>query len=628
MISTHRLLPIAIFVGVAVLYLSTLTQVHTFDALSYILDVQRKPWSELFHPHHLAYGPLGALATWFTGGDAALAMQRLNALAGAIGSALLGAIAYRRWHRIDLAIIAALALSGTYAYWYYAVEVEVYTVAACFLLWVIWLIDQPRVMQWRWQGALGVAVAGACLFHQTNILVAAPLLVVAGIHGWRRPTQWRGWIIAAAVASGIVAGSYAWVMWGVSGFRDSTTALAWLTQYAATGWWGGRATLTDLLSGISESIAWPLGASYGIAILSISLAHLRIHPLRSEHAWMWTWILVYAVFFTWWEPDNIEFWIAICPLGILLLLAPLRHHPRWGIGTCLALGVALLTMHTNWVAISQRGDARQDLQRDIARYIVAHSNAGDLVLIPDGLLELYLPYYHQREHLQSVNAAMSTHGSWSVACAHIRTDIVQSQQAGHAVLVAQDFLVPSAIMQQRFALSADAVAQCLPEINTWSTPLPDQAPIPAYRRIAPPAEQLTAQRWQSLQSAPLGWHIINARTADTPHPGWWLQVSRDPVLISPILDIPMPAAIAVQLEPVATNDRQAQLFVAVALNQFDETRSLRWEIPADASEVILDLRQIPDVPPRLLQIRLDPVADGGEGSVRVTGIRIIPTAQP
>lgn len=624
MIATPRLLPIAICVGVALLYLSTLTHVHTFDALSYILDVQRKPWAELFHPHHLAYGPLGALATWFTAGDAALAMQRLNACAGAIGSALLGAIAYRRWQRIDLAVIAALSLSGAYAYWYYAVEVEVYTVAACFLLWIIWLIDQPHVMQTRWQGALGVAVAGACLFHQSNALVAAPLMLLASIDSWRNPAHWRGWIRAATVAVGIVIGSYTWVMWGISGFRDTETALAWLTQYAATGWWGGRATLTDLLSGISESIAWPHGSTFAIAILSISLAHLRITPLRREHAWMWTWMLVYAVFFTWWEPDNIEFWIALCPLGILLLLAPLRHHQRWGIGASLALGVALLTMHTNWVAITQRGDARQDLQRDIARYIVAQSNAGDLVLIPDGLLELYLPYYHQREHLQSVNAAISTHGSWAAACDHIRTDIVQSQQAGHAVLVAQDFLVPSVVMQQRFALAADAVAECLPEITTWSTPLPSQAPIPAYQRIASPAEQLSTHRWQSLPSAPLGWQLINAQTTTTSSPGWWLQVASDPVLVSPILDLPMPAAIAVQLEPVATADRQAQLFVAVALNQFDETRSIRWEIPADASEVVLDLRQLPDVPPRLLQLRLDPVADGASGSVRITGLRIIP----
>ncbi|HWQ12502.1 MAG TPA: hypothetical protein VNL77_06875, partial [Roseiflexaceae bacterium] len=84
----------ALFLGALALYLSTLTAVHTFDALSYVTSVERKPWTELLHPHHLAYGPLGALALaaahalGATGG-AALPLQIVNAAAGAAGVALL-----------------------------------------------------------------------------------------------------------------------------------------------------------------------------------------------------------------------------------------------------------------------------------------------------------------------------------------------------------------------------------------------------------------------------------------------------------------------------------------------------------------------------------------------------------
>jgi hypothetical protein len=53
---------LGLFLIVLLRYLTSLTQVHTFDALSYVLDVDRKPLRELFHPHHVAYGPLGALA--------------------------------------------------------------------------------------------------------------------------------------------------------------------------------------------------------------------------------------------------------------------------------------------------------------------------------------------------------------------------------------------------------------------------------------------------------------------------------------------------------------------------------------------------------------------------------------
>src|SRR5215468_8131553 len=111
-LNSPRAATIALFLGSLLIYLATLTQVHTFDALSYVTSVERKPWTELFHPHHLAYGPLGALAfalgraLGYTGG-AALPLQLLNAVAGAAGVALLFAIVRRVTRRPDLGLAAA-----------------------------------------------------------------------------------------------------------------------------------------------------------------------------------------------------------------------------------------------------------------------------------------------------------------------------------------------------------------------------------------------------------------------------------------------------------------------------------------------------------------------------------------
>src|SRR5215213_3726717 len=115
--------PVLLFLLTFAIYLATLTQVHTFDALSYVTSVERKPWTEVFHPHHLAYGPLGVLALHagrvlgYTGG-AALPMQIVNALAGALGVALFYTIARRVTQRADVALAGALLLGGGYAYWY------------------------------------------------------------------------------------------------------------------------------------------------------------------------------------------------------------------------------------------------------------------------------------------------------------------------------------------------------------------------------------------------------------------------------------------------------------------------------------------------------------------------------
>src|SRR5215216_2408813 len=81
-IGQQSALQILLFILTFLLYLATLTSVHTFDALSYVTSVERKPWTAVFHPHHLAYGPVGAVALQlgqlfgYTGG-AALPMQLL-----------------------------------------------------------------------------------------------------------------------------------------------------------------------------------------------------------------------------------------------------------------------------------------------------------------------------------------------------------------------------------------------------------------------------------------------------------------------------------------------------------------------------------------------------------------------
>ena len=195
---TMRLVSLCTAVITLVVYLGTLTQVHTFDALSYILDVSRKPWQQLFHPHHLAYGPLGALIASLSQTDPATALQVANAIAGSIGSGLLCATVYRRWFRVDVALLAAFSCAFSYAYWYYAVEVEVYTLATLCIIAVLWLAMDPAPARVRWRVGLAVALAGAVLFHQTNALLAIPLVVRAWPDLRAGGLARRGWLIAGA----------------------------------------------------------------------------------------------------------------------------------------------------------------------------------------------------------------------------------------------------------------------------------------------------------------------------------------------------------------------------------------------------------------------------------------------
>lgn len=608
-----------------VLYAQTLTQVHTFDALSYILDVARKPWQQLFHPHHLAYGPLGAglrsLAAGLGSSDVALALQLANAVSGALGVGVFAATVYRRWQRADIALLAALGCGLSYAYWYYAVEVEVYTIATLWSLLVLWYALEPQTERWRWRIGLALSLAAAVLFHQTNALLALPLLVRAWPSMVTGGASRRGWLWAGALAVTTVAAAYTWVIVVVSGFSDGATARAWLFDYVASGWWGGRATASDVGEGIAAAVASQNGG-VSLAILVIAALSAAIQQrLRLTHGWLVVWLCTYAVFFTWWEPDNIEFWIGVTPVAVLLLVTPLVSLPRRDPRLWVLAGVLAATAWTNHTAIRLRGDETTDLQRTIATAVAAQSAPDDLLLVPDGLQELYLPYYEGREHFLSVNAAMATHGAWAPACAAIRTAIAATHRAGAQVIVASDFLQPSATMQARYGLDPRSVTDCLAGVLPLLRQMQLPAAVPPHQLLPRAGVLLRDGSYRLFDGQPLGWSVGNA-TLRPSVTGWWLTVGTDPVLTSPILDIPMPRAFEITLAAADTADRTLQLFVATAPGQFSEQYVVTVAYEAGIQRVHIELPTQTGWPSQLIQLRIDPVADGAGGSVDMTGLTI------
>jgi hypothetical protein len=128
--------------------------------------------------------------------------------------------------------------------------------------------------------------------------------------------------------------------------------------------------------------------------------------------------------------------------------------------------------------------------------------------------------------------------------------------------------------------------------------------------------------WRTLNRSPLGWTLTNA----TPLTGadWTIQVDNDPALVSPMLDIPMPRELIITMESIATADQQAQLFVTNQPNQFNEAQSIRWQLQPGVQRYTLNLRDIAALPTRLIQLRLDPVANGNGGRITIRGIDVVP----
>jgi len=188
--------------------LAFLTRSHhpTFDAWRYSLQVEAAVRlgrgladPELWHPHHLAYSPLGYLVLRATRPlvgpvPALVVLQFLSAASAAVCLWALARILRALPLGRDAAgtsrpghVAAVLPLALSFAFWYYAGEAEVYLPALCFAsAGVATLLGRPAA-GFRIPAAAALFVASA-LMHQMMVLLALPLAVwwlASHVHSWR-----------------------------------------------------------------------------------------------------------------------------------------------------------------------------------------------------------------------------------------------------------------------------------------------------------------------------------------------------------------------------------------------------------------------------------------------------------
>jgi hypothetical protein len=147
------------------------------------------------------------------------------------------------------------------------------------------------------------------------------------------------------------------------------------------------------------------------------------------------------------------------------------------------------------------------------------------------------------------------------------------------------------------------------------------ANVPSHTVIPTPAYQLSNGQWQRDGSPLLGWQLNNMYIEQTQLP-WRFRAQLDPNMMSPILDIPLPKRMTFDIDVTETADYSAQLFVSDIINSFNESQSLRWQLQPGRYQYTVDFAALTDKPARLVQFRLDPVADGINGTIIIHGITI------
>src|SRR5438552_9577789 len=322
-------IPLALFFGFFLLYALTATSAHTFDGIAYIRDMG-KPLAAMVLPHHLIYEPaiLGFFNLWNVfgwSGHADLPAQILSSLAGAGGVAVFYKLTWEISGSRAAALVATLALALTYGYWFYSVEVEIYVPPLFFLLVATWLLWRavrggPTYLFWL----IGLCHALASLIHQASLFIipafALGIVLIPGVLSVR-----LGRLVRYGIAlSGVIVPAYLVAGRFVAGQNTPQTFLKWINSYGNLGTWGvwHRESLDLTVSGLSAAVSsgfW-IGRLLVLALLVLMIA--RAVPITRRGgplAWtLWAWFAIYGVFFAWWQPENLKFWVLMLPAPILL----------------------------------------------------------------------------------------------------------------------------------------------------------------------------------------------------------------------------------------------------------------------------------------------------------------------
>lgn len=444
--------PDVLIVWVVSLSFFLATLAHNFsashDSIHYLLGITGD--DPPFHQHHLLYHVLAH--KWLVLGRLLLPgipdpflIESFTAVWGSSVLAMVYTIFRNRFF-----LTAARATVGTalvacsYGVWFYSVNIEVYMPPLFFILSGLYLLTRPLRGQgdaWR----IGVLHSLAILFHQMNVLFV--VVVFYTFYLQRQNLRVVPAMMRYILTVGLITGAaYVLAGWVAEGHNSVTAFTEWVLGYTVGhGYWQapGWATPLYVLAGftrafigghflfrvpvletffsrsfhghglqdevflaqdISGPFAWflmVLAAAFAAILLTLIIRavvscrkgegnSLLLKPLVGC-------LLVYFLFFCFWIPEILEFWILQSVLVWLLVvgMSPSIRLPFRlpSMGGLLAL-LALLFTVNYFGSLRWLKDPERDWYHQEVAEIGKKLKPGDLVVVEDEwILKDYLRYY-------------------------------------------------------------------------------------------------------------------------------------------------------------------------------------------------------------------------------------------
>jgi hypothetical protein len=439
-------LSLLLFVGMAVLYTTTYARVLsiTHDGPTYLNLIESGRFE--FHHHHLLYQPLNVL--WLAllrhlgaGVDGLFAVSALNGIFGAFNVLAVFHIARDRLGlSAARSLAAALTAGASFGLWFYSGTVEVYVIPLCLLSLAFYLLSAPRSSPALMAGA-GLLTGLAVLFHQVHVLFAVVAMVRLALDYRGGAAAIRDFVVYGLCAALVAIGGYAAVIIGGGHAESLETVWLWLTNYAQKkAYWHGLEPETFLLAlvGLARSIvgghflfALPeagqalqaavpgkgydeeiflvrnIAPSQAYLLLALALAAAavvlalavnaardigRLDGVRKRTVrLLLAWLVPYCVFFLFWEPYNLEFWLPQSEI-LWLLLFGLQPQPATDAGDGRRIRLAAMLP---WcalllvVSVNGFGSIRETMDRGNDYYlwklgpVAADATQADLIVIDE-----------------------------------------------------------------------------------------------------------------------------------------------------------------------------------------------------------------------------------------------------
>ncbi|MBL7114467.1 MAG: hypothetical protein ISS35_01765 [Kiritimatiellae bacterium] len=204
--TTHfRWLPALIFATVVIAYVLSVPQNHSEaeDGYAYALTVETGDGA-LYHPHHVMFVPItrGLYRTYqFLGGTARAFdfMVWQSILSGACAAVLFFILLGNRsaFRQIDAIVVTAI-MAGSYGFWRYSCEAEIYIPAVCAALFPLLIVTREKLTR----SALTLASPLASFSALLHIMAVIPAVIVASVILWLR--RRRADALLHAFFSGVV----------------------------------------------------------------------------------------------------------------------------------------------------------------------------------------------------------------------------------------------------------------------------------------------------------------------------------------------------------------------------------------------------------------------------------------